>query len=195
MRKLIVLFAGLLLIVGFQNCSKVGVSSDTNTEMNKAGAVVVVDNGGEPSGTDLGFPDEPCTSEDEGSPSDSDDPAYLCEQLMKHGKKLEVGLNSIVDENGAKYVQADHIAVIENFGGKLVIGPASDTRLKIDRIHDNHGKLVLCNADVAELSESKGTLRLYNSSVASCEGKIGNIKLFDGMSSVPSDCGHNTKQK
>lgn len=197
MKKLGALFFSLLLVVGFQNCSKVGVSSYGNSEMNKADTILVLDDG-TIGGADVGIPSDDSISEEEeaSAPNEnSDDDEYLCEQLAVKGKKLEIGLNSLINENGAKYVLADHIAVIENFGGKLVIGPASDARLKIDRIHDNHGKLVLCNADVAELAESKGTLRLYNSSVESCEGKVGNIKLYDSHSSVPADCGHNTKQK
>lgn len=199
MKRFVVILAGLLMIVGFQNCAKVGVTSEDTIRSDKYGSIVVTANEEDDgSGEDIGSaPNPPAVdvpqSDDE--PRSDEDPAVLCEDLLKgnQAQKLVVGLNSIVSERGAMYVSASEISIIDDYRGKLlVMGAADGSRLKIDRIQANRGRLILCNADVAELSDSRGRIDLINSTIAACEEKLGNIKM-DSQSSVPSECSHNTK--
>lgn len=214
MKRLILILGGLVLMVGFQNCAKVGTDNLSLDRSDKFGSVLVVDDDTDNSdgsnnvvGEDVGnslppvvISDDdddvaPPLSDDDNDSNDSDDPALLCADLLKgnQSKKLVVGLNSIVDERGAMYVSSSQIALIDNYRGKLlVIGSEDGSRVSIDRIHNNGGRLILCNADVAELSKSNGRIDLHNSTIEACEGKVGNIKM-DADSSVPADCGHNIK--
>lgn len=173
----ITLISPLILILFFQNCSKVQMS-EVDLANQKTGSLEENENGG------LGGIDNPtggdCKKEDEQQSSSQ----YMaaCEEYIRNiNNAVEAAVNAnISDVSGQLFLKASSLGALNNISGNVhLIGTSADSA--IESIQDMHGNMIICGMDVKAVKGfTSGNLIIVNGDVGSIEGFAGNIKIIGG---------------
>jgi hypothetical protein len=98
---------------------------------------------------------------------------------------------SFIDLKGRNDISSDHIDLIQGGSGKLVINAMSTSAKGVlTLLEDRHGKVVICNMEVDEISNTHGALRLINSHVKMIRDHKGSVKGYNSTVDASENVNH-----
>lgn len=187
----------VLMVFGFQNCSKVGVEdmSSVNGKLATDGDGAVIDPSDDSPSDDSKTPDiavgEPMPGKDRDKDhdkdcdkdKDKDDMAKMPTETDLRAlclKEKSSGVAGPVVEQlrGIVVVESDVLERVEDIRGTMVIrGKTAGAKLKL--LRNIRGAVVVCGMEVEDVDDTRGQLVLVNSKAAHVNNVRGNINLIE----------------
>lgn len=186
-----------LLLISFQNCSKVqpkDLATEPTSEKGLGTTPDIVVTQNDPPKNDQtehhdedkedskDESDQPDTSKQTNQDDDkerAESTAACLKKNRRHGHHHSSENESYENmPNGQNTIESSNIRSIGNsFGGLTVVGKSIST--KIGEIHNCGGKIVICNAEIESMDQVGGNVYLVNSKVKKLSRSNGNIRLLN----------------
>lgn len=180
MKSFVIIIGLAVLMVSYQNCSKVGFK---NAEFDDGREVHT----GPINGPDVEDPYD-LPNQDEGDDdgedhtnnNDYDEAVVACNQLNPNSLLLLDAGSSIVNTVGITRVKSEHIVEVRNNTGALrILGLGDGARL--DSINQSVGSIIICNMDIDVLGVSTGSIRVIGGNIGRITGHhTGHVSIYDG---------------
>lgn len=179
MKNLFILLVLLVLVIGFQNCSKVKFddikSKNTSGDLSQDESYDDI--------IDLEDPDEQASNDQESEEESEDDFSDTVAECANVQNKVFVELpagSSIRGTVGINRVKSNHIVDITNTVGALRLLGIGDDAV-VDSINNSIGSMIICNMDISILGASVGSLRVYGGNIGKVTGNhVGSIRVYNG---------------
>ncbi len=184
----ITLLSSFVLMISFQNCSKVQATAIDELAGQKADALGSADDDGSQSSSDDGSGgngnggNQASGGSDPGANGSDEDFVAYCEGLGKRADEAVSAADkaSFSDVHGNFFIKAAHLTNLSDITGNIhLFGTVADS--SIDSISDMHGNMIICGMDIKEVkSFTSGHLVVVGGDIGSVDGFSGNIRLVGG---------------